>query len=234
MKVAIRIFLLCTLCLHSAGSAPSFTEEPRDQSPAEGNNITLEWRYNFGGEAFRQFIFGNTDTSLIVEKLAFDQRPFIDPAFSGRLLVNVTETYTSITFLRVNRTDSTTYTLTIVSSNRESSDSKVEISVVYPPEITVHPDTETKSEGENVFFSCDADGNPVPVMSWTRNGSPIETINNSRINFSADNKQLTITNVVRTDSGEYGCVASNILGNTTSKAASLDVKRKNVAVVVVV
>jgi len=85
-----------------------------------------------------------------------------------------------------------------------------------------------------VFFSCDADGNPVPIMSWTRNGSPIETINNSRINFSADNKQLTITNVRRTDSGEYGCVASNILGNTTSKAASLDVKCKTVAVVVVV
>lgn len=116
-------------CFSSASATPAFTEEPRDQSPEEGNNITLEWRYNFRGGSFRQLIFGNSDISLIVEKSASDQRPFIAPAFSGRLLANITETYTSITFLGVNRTDSKTYTLTVVGSSRESTDSKVEISV---------------------------------------------------------------------------------------------------------
>ena len=95
----------------------------------EGNNITLEWSYNFGSESFRQLIFGNIHVSLIVEKFAIDKVPYIAPAFSGRLLANVTDTYTSITFLGVNRTDSTSYTLTIISSSRESTDSKVEISV---------------------------------------------------------------------------------------------------------
>ena len=76
-------------------------------------------------------------------------------------------------------------------------------------------------------LSCNADGNPVPTISWTRDGSPINaTGSNYRISFSEDKKQLTIANVSRTDSGEYRCVASNKLGNDTSNAATLDVQCK--------
>ena len=76
-------------------------------------------------------------------------------------------------------------------------------------------------------FTCDAIGNPVPSMSWSRDGSPVETSDNSsRISFSVDIKELTITNVSRTDSGEYRCVAENSVGNEASMAAKLDVQRK--------
>ena len=73
-------------------------------------------------------------------------------------------------------------------------------------------------------LSCNATGNPVPKISWTKDGSPVS--NNSRISLSQDNKQLNITNVSRTDSGEYRCVASNSVGNETSNAAKLDVQCK--------
>ena len=96
--------------------------------------------------------------------------------------------------------------------------------ITVPPEITVHPEAQTKSEGENVTLSCKADGNPVPTISWTRNGSPVDE--SGRISFSEDKKQLTITNVSRTDSGEYQCVASNSLGNDTSNDATLDIQCK--------
>ena len=115
--------------LSSESATPYFTEEPHDQSPAEGNNITLEWKYKFRGDSFHQLSFGNSRKSRIVDNSASDQQPFIASEYRGRLLANVTDTYTSITFLRVNRNDSTTYTLTVVSSSRESTDSKVEISV---------------------------------------------------------------------------------------------------------
>jgi len=75
-----------------------------------------------------------------------------------------------------------------------------------------------------VTLSCNATGNPEPTISWNRDGSPVDT--SGRINFSDDKKQLTITNVSRTDSGEYRCVASNSLGNATSNAATLDVQCK--------
>ena len=94
------------------------------------------------------------------------------------------------------------------------------------PEITVHPRSEAKTEGENLILSCDAEGVPAPTISWTRNGSLVDTSDNSRISFSADRKQLAITNVNRTDSGEYRCVANNSLGNDTSNPATLDVQCK--------
>ena len=77
-------------------------------------------------------------------------------------------------------------------------------------------------------FTCDVDGNPVPTISWTRDGSLVKNVNDNftRISFSYGKKQLTITNVSRTDSGEYRCVAKNRVGNDTSNAASLDVQCK--------
>ena len=96
------------------------------------------------------------------------------------------------------------------------------------PEITVHPRSVAKTEEENVTLFCNATANPVPTILWTRDGSPVDTSGNStRVSFSADtNKQLTITNVSRTDSGEYRCVARNSLGNDTSNMAKLDIQCK--------
>ena len=75
-------------------------------------------------------------------------------------------------------------------------------------------------------LSCTADGNPLPTISWTKNGSPINVHDNSSIIFSEDKKQLTITNLSRTDSGEYRCVAKNTLGNDTFDVGTLDVQCK--------
>ena len=72
-------------------------------------------------------------------------------------------------------------------------------------------------------LSCNASGNPVPTISWTKNGSPVNASNNSRVSLSKDKKQLTITIVSRTDRGEYRCVANNSVGNTAS-AATLDIQ----------
>ena len=94
------------------------------------------------------------------------------------------------------------------------------------PEITAHPRSVAKTEGNNVTLSCNATGNPVPTISWTRDGSAVDTNDNSRISFSADKEQLTMTNVSRTDSGEYRCVAENRVGNDTSNAAKLDIQCK--------
>ena len=64
----------------------------------------------------------------------------------------------------------------------------------------------------NLF--CNASGNPVPTITWTRNGSVL----------TKESKELTITSINRADSGEYRCVANNSEGNVTSDAATLDVQ----------
>ena len=90
------------------------------------------------------------------------------------------------------------------------------------PQFIVYPEAQTKTEGENVTLSCNTTGNPVPTISWTRNGSPVNA--SGRISFQDDKTQLTITNVNRTDSGEYRCVARNSLGIDTSNVAMLNVQ----------
>ena len=92
------------------------------------------------------------------------------------------------------------------------------------PEITAQPQSMTLTERENVTLSCNATGNPAPSISWTKDGS---AGNSLRISLSLDNKQLTITNVSRDDSGDYRCVANNSIGAAvTSNVATLDVQCK--------
>ena len=93
------------------------------------------------------------------------------------------------------------------------------------PEFDRHPQNETKTEGENVTFTCNAVGNPAPTFSWTRDGSVVNTT--SRITFNENHKTLTITNVVRGDSGEYICVATNNVNVVESNPSTLNVQCKD-------
>ena len=97
---------------------------------------------------------------------------------------------------------------------------------VVTPEITTHPQNGTKTEGQNVTLFCNVSGNPLPKLTWTIDGSPVNTMVNPRISLSSDKKDLTIRNVSRLDSGEYRCVANNSLGNAISNVAKLDVQCK--------
>ena len=94
------------------------------------------------------------------------------------------------------------------------------------PEISKHPQNQIVLEGLNVSFLCNASGNPTPTFSWTINGSPVKTTSNPRISFTADNKQLTMTSVNRTDGGEYLFLPSIPFHTVTSTAASLIVQCK--------
>ena len=79
-------------------------------------------------------------------------------------------------------------------------------------------------QGSSVALSSDANGVPEPTFSWTKDGSAVTADN--RISLSADNKNLSITNVNSTDSGEYRCVAANSVGTVNSNAAMLTVHCK--------
>ena len=96
----------------------------------------------------------------------------------------------------------------------------------HQPEISEHPQNQIVLEGLIVSFLCNATGNPTPTLSWTINGSPVNTTSNPRITFSAYNTQLTITTVKRTDGGEYKCLASNSVNTVTSTGAFLIVQCK--------
>ena len=97
--------------------------------------------------------------------------------------------------------------------------------IIVAPLITTQPQGGPVTEGDNVTLSCNASGNPVPTITWTRNGS---LLNSSvpRISLGVESRKLTITSINRADSGEYRCEADNSVGNDTSDGATLEVKCK--------
>ena len=93
------------------------------------------------------------------------------------------------------------------------------------PAFAAHPHNKTVREGDNVTLFCYATGHPKPSISWTIDGLTVNVTVHPRISFTADNKQLTVKNVTRTDSHhKYRCQANNSIGTIPSYAASLTVQ----------
>ena len=91
-----------------------------------------------------------------------------------------------------------------------------------------NPEDATIVEGEDVVFSCMVDGNPSPRVTWTKNEENLNITANLRLTTSSlnNNHSLTITDVHRSDSGQYRCVIINSVGNLTSSAGNLNVQCK--------
>ncbi|XP_071947832.1 hemicentin-1-like [Antedon mediterranea] len=66
-------------------------------------------------------------------------------------------------------------------------------------------------EGKDMNLLCPATGTPVPDFHWFKDGVPVS---GPRFKIKTDGT-LQITDVLRSDSGSYQCLASNIAGNTT-------------------
>ena len=66
---------------------------------------------------------------------------------------------------------------------------------------------ENVTEGGDVTLSCQASGIPPPMVSWIK-------VDGQRI----DGSVLQLTNINRSEAGEYRCEASNECGNATETA----------------
>ena len=77
---------------------------------------------------------------------------------------------------------------------------------------TTVPSNKTANETDAVTFLCSASGNPVPTITWLKDG---QTVGNQTA--------LTFT-VFRNHSGNYSCFADNGLNITVTASAHLDVQ----------
>ncbi len=87
----------------------------------------------------------------------------------------------------------------------------INLEVLAKPRFITEPEIQTAAEGEEVTFECKADGVPVPRIKWIHNGKPIEEtpFNPNRI---ITPEKITIMNLRKTDTGNYGCNATNDIG----------------------
>ena len=87
----------------------------------------------------------------------------------------------------------------------------INLEILAKPRFTVKPQIQTAAEGEEVTFECKADGVPKPKIKWIHNGKPIELAepNPDRI---VTPERITIKNLRKSDTGNYGCNATNSIG----------------------
>ncbi|KAF4518843.1 hypothetical protein B566_EDAN006694 [Ephemera danica] len=87
----------------------------------------------------------------------------------------------------------------------------IDLKVLAAPYFTVEPEIVNAAEGETVEFTCAASGVPEPQISWIHNGQPIDKAPyNARRTVSQ--KKIIIERLVKNDTGNYGCNATNSLG----------------------
>ncbi|XP_016146102.1 hemicentin-1-like [Sinocyclocheilus grahami] len=78
------------------------------------------------------------------------------------------------------------------------------------PSITVEPVETVVDTGSTVVLNCQAEGEPVPVIEWSRQGRPL--LSNERIT-TLNNGSLRLSSAQKEDTAEYECVARNLLGS---------------------
>ena len=80
-----------------------------------------------------------------------------------------------------------------------------------PPSLTTTPVDQTIIEGATVTFHCTATGNPIPKITWTKDGKAVGLGN--ILSFETNRNQ----------SGKYWCSAGNGLNVIVNASADLDV-----------
>ena len=83
---------------------------------------------------------------------------------------------------------------------------------------------EVRNQEENVTFSCQSVGEPVPDITWSFNDAMINEfdgnskymIESRSLNITTTENTLTVYNVTSSDVGTYTCNASNIIGSVTN------------------
>ena len=81
---------------------------------------------------------------------------------------------------------------------------------------------QAENEGNSTSFTCQANGEPLPTISWYFNGLPLDESNatkymiTERLLPNANMNVLNILDLESSDVGTYTCYATNVISNDTS------------------
>ncbi|XP_026818055.1 nephrin-like [Rhopalosiphum maidis] len=95
----------------------------------------------------------------------------------------------------------------------KSLNKEVTLNVYHKPTFDSYPDLITYTEGDNIFITLQARGQPSQITyKWFKNNKPLYSSHNRRVQDS----NINITGVFRDDAGNYTCEASNTEGFSTA------------------
>ncbi|KAM9316417.1 peroxidasin homolog [Gastrophryne carolinensis] len=181
---------------------PSFVIQPQNTEVLVGESVTLEC--SAAGQPQPRITWTRGDRT----PLPSDPRINITP--SGGLFIQ-----------NSNLEDSGEYTC-FATNSVDNIHATAHIIVQAIPQFTVVPQDRNVFEGHTVDFHCEAQGNPQPIIAWTKGGNPLTS---DRRHHILSTGTLRIFRVALHDQGQYECQAVNIVGSK-STAAQLTVQAR--------
>ena len=96
----------------------------------EGGTVTLEWTYNLNGSPLllARLILKENRITNIVDRITSGSTT-VRPPYNGRVEANITDTFTTVTFLKLNRTDDAVYLFEVNNFNNDVASSTVDLQV---------------------------------------------------------------------------------------------------------
>uniref|UniRef100_A0A8D0GWY7 Immunoglobulin superfamily DCC subclass member 3 n=1 Tax=Sphenodon punctatus TaxID=8508 RepID=A0A8D0GWY7_SPHPU len=85
-----------------------------------------------------------------------------------------------------------------------------------PAEFVQHPQSISRPVGTTAIFTCLAQGEPPPQITWVKNGQILEPTNH--VKLKNNNSTLTIYGISQEDEAIYQCIAENSAGSTQATA----------------
>ncbi|XP_072283397.1 cell adhesion molecule-related/down-regulated by oncogenes isoform X2 [Pyxicephalus adspersus] len=113
--------------------------------------------------------------------------------------------YTNLVIKNVERLDAGNYSCLLANETQEVARINYMVIVLEAPSISRAPEDQTAPAGSYVTFTCEAQGNPAPNITWLHN--TVSIYPSSRLRPRGNT--LQISNVAEEDAGMYQCMADN-------------------------
>lgn len=107
--------------------------------------------------------------------------------------------------------DKGTYTCDVSNGAGQQKSNTINLAINAVPYFTKEPESQNSAEEETIEFECEASGVPEPAIKWIHNGKPIEQAPSNPRRIVTKNK-IIIKNLLKSDTGNYGCNATNSIG----------------------
>nr|XP_058952433.1 protein turtle-like [Pocillopora verrucosa] len=216
----VLVTLLFCSGIQKSESAFRISQKPSNPTivvlGVNSSRVTLVWRYSDApSQYFVQFWRQKTGEKITQISSSRDGNAF-NPSNTNEFDASLEAT---LTLKNVERNEEYTYSIILLDSGaRQVETHAVSINVVVPPEITDPPEAKPLlAIGENHTLTCNASGDPLPNISWTKDGIPVDR-------FYVTGYQLYLFDVKLEDVGSYRCTASNGYGDNVTSVSIVGIR----------